>query len=76
MELESSLKIFEKSSSIKFHENPFNGRRIAPCGQTDMTKLIVVFRNFENASKNVWNNTFTEWSRLQILSPLFQHPLA
>ena len=34
--------------NIKFHENPSSGSRIFPCGRTDMTKLIVVFRNFAN----------------------------
>ena len=57
--LEFSRQIFEKSSNIKFHENPSSGSRVVPCGQTDrrtdgrtdMTKLIVVFRNFANAPK-------------------------
>ena len=43
------------------HENPSNGNRALPCGQTDgqtdgrsvMTKLIIAFRNFENAPKNL-----------------------
>ena len=29
------------------------GDRVVPCGRTDMTKLIVAFRNFANAPKNV-----------------------
>jgi len=40
-----SRQIFEKSSNIKFHENPLSGRRVVPYGRTDMTKLIVLFRN-------------------------------
>jgi hypothetical protein len=52
-------KIFEKFSDIKFHENPSNGSHIVPCektnGQTDMTKLIVAFRNFEKARKMARN---------------------
>jgi hypothetical protein len=36
---------------INFHENPSSGRRVVPCEQTDMTKLIVAFRNFANAPK-------------------------
>jgi hypothetical protein len=40
--------VFRKYSNIKFHENPFSGSRVVPCGQkdgrTDMKKLIVVFR--------------------------------
>ena len=43
--------MFEKSSYIKFHENPSNGSRNVPCGRkdgrADMTKPpTVVFRNF------------------------------
>jgi len=30
-----SQQIFEKSSYIKFHENPSTGSRIIPFGQTD-----------------------------------------
>jgi len=49
MKPEFSRKIFDKSSNIKFHENPSSGSRVVPRRQTDMTKLIVVFRNFANA---------------------------
>jgi hypothetical protein len=55
MKLELSRHIFENYSNIKFHENPTNGSGVVPCGrtdrQTDMTKLIVAFRNFANAPK-------------------------
>ena len=49
---------------MKFHENPFDGSRVVPCGRmdgrTDITKLIVAFRNFAKAPKNrtksgTWN---------------------
>jgi hypothetical protein len=43
----------KRSSNIKFHQNPSSGSRVVPGGQTDMTKLIVAFRNFANAPKNV-----------------------
>jgi hypothetical protein len=37
------------------HESTYSGCRILPCGrtdrQTDMTKLIVAFRNFVKTSK-------------------------
>jgi hypothetical protein len=29
------LEIFEKSTNIKFHENPSSGGRVVACGQTD-----------------------------------------
>ena len=52
---EISWQISEKYSNIKFHENPPSGSRVVPCGrtdrQTDMTKLIVTFRNYTNAPK-------------------------
>jgi hypothetical protein len=52
MKLAFSGQIFEKYSNIKFHDNPFSGNRIVPCGRTDMTKLTVVIRNFTNALNN------------------------
>jgi hypothetical protein len=51
-ETKFSRRIFEKYSNIKFHENPYSGSRVVQCGQTDMTKLIVAFRNFSKAPKN------------------------
>jgi len=38
MKLEFSRTIFEKSSNIKFHENPSSASRVIPCGQTDFAK--------------------------------------
>ena len=35
MKLEILLQIFETYSSTKFHENPFTGTQIVPCGRTD-----------------------------------------
>jgi len=52
MELEFSRQFFEKYPNLKFHENPSKGSRVVPCGQTDMTKLIVVFRSFATSRKN------------------------
>jgi hypothetical protein len=47
---------FREDSNIKFHENPSSGSGVVPCGgtdgRTDMTKLLVAFRNFANALKN------------------------
>ena len=45
-------QILEKYSSIKFRENPSSGSRVHADGRTDMTNLIVAFRNFSNAPKN------------------------
>jgi len=56
---------FSKNTHIKFYENPSIGGSVT-CretdrqtdgrteGHTDMTKLIVVFRNIANASKKEW----------------------
>jgi hypothetical protein len=56
MTLEFSRQIYETYSNIKCHENPYSGSRAVPCGgtdgRTDMTKLIVGFCNFANASNN------------------------
>jgi hypothetical protein len=56
MKLEFSRQNFEKRSNIKFYPSPSSGSRVVPCGQadrrTDMTKLVVPFRNFANAPKN------------------------
>jgi len=70
MKYEFSRKIFEKYLNIKFHENPSSGNRVVPCGrtdgrtegrtggQTDMTKLIIAFRNFANAPKKDYYGRF------------------
>ena len=56
MALEFSWQIFEKSSSVKFHENPSNGR-LNCCVRTDgqtyrqTDELIVAFCNFEYEPK-------------------------
>jgi len=46
----------EKYTNIKFIKNPSTGSRVISRGRldepTDMTKLIVAFRNFANAPKN------------------------
>jgi len=56
LKLEFFRQIFEKYSHFKIHENSSSGTRVVSCGQTDrqtdMTKLIVAFSQFANASKN------------------------
>jgi len=52
-ELEFCRQIFEKYSTIKFHQNSSLGAELFHVdGRTDMTKVIVAFRNFANASEN------------------------
>jgi len=49
-------QIFENSSNAKFHETSPSGSRVVPCGQTrrtDKTRLLITFRNFTNAAKNI-----------------------
>ena len=55
MKFEFSQQIFEKVLNIKFHQNPSIGSRVVPCGQTDTTKIVVVFRNFAKAPENAWS---------------------
>ena len=62
MKLAFSRQIFEKYSSIKFHENPSSESRVVSCRRadtqtdgwinTDMTKLKIAFRNFAKAPEN------------------------
>jgi hypothetical protein len=53
MRTEFSRQIYENSSNIEFHQNPFSGNRVVPSGQTDeRAKLIVAFSNFMHARKN------------------------
>jgi len=52
-QFEFSRQFFEKYANIKFHENPFGWSRVVPCGQTDMTKLVVAFRNFTKGPNKV-----------------------
>jgi hypothetical protein len=35
MKLEFYRQIFEKSSNVKVHDNPFRGSQVVPCGKTD-----------------------------------------
>jgi hypothetical protein len=57
MKLEFSRQIFEKYTNIKFHENPPVGAELFRVDRrTEMTKIIVAFRNFANAPK--MNATF------------------
>jgi len=49
MKVQFSRHFVEKYSNIKFHENPFIGSRVVPCGgrtdsHTYMTKPIVALR--------------------------------
>jgi len=42
----------KKYSNIKFNETPSNSYSTLADGQTDMTKLIVIFRKFAKVPKN------------------------
>ena len=53
MKLKVAEQTFGKYSNIKFRENPSSGRRVVPCGETDMTKVIVNFHNYAKAPKNL-----------------------
>ena len=57
--IETSLYYDARSEKHQNTKNPSNGSRVIPCGQTDgetdMTKLIIIFRYFANAPKKLWN---------------------
>jgi len=44
MKLEFSRQIFEKSSNIKFHENPSSGSQIVSCGRTNRHLRFAISR--------------------------------
>ena len=67
--------VFRKILKYKISRKSVSGNWVVPCGkteghterQTDMTKLIVTFRNFANAPKNAkWNKCDAEFCVLQI----------
>jgi len=54
-----SRNVIENYSNIKFHENRSSGSRCVACvarRQTDMTKLMVAYRNFTIAPNNFQNH--------------------
>ena len=55
VKLEFSRQSFQEYTKIKFHGNSSSENRVIACrltdGQTDISKLIVTFRDFANASK-------------------------
>jgi hypothetical protein len=63
MRPEFSRQIFENCSNIKFNDalSGAGGGRVLAYGgtdrQTDMTKLIIAFRDFANASKSEWTGS-------------------
>ena len=65
MKLEFSWQCFEEYSNIKFHENPPVGAELFHADwrtdrRTQMTKLIVAYRNFANAPKAAKKSYFIE----------------
>jgi len=64
MKLEFSPQFFENCSNITSHENPYSGSQVVQCGhrdgRTDMTKLIVAFRNLRTRVKKTerWLKAF------------------
>ena len=61
--LEFSRQFFGKTQISNFIKICFSGSSVLPCGRTNMTKLLVAFRNFPNTSGNSnWlsSSTFLE----------------
>jgi len=79
MKLEFSRQISEIYSNINFHENPSSGSRVVPRGlsdkQTDVMKLRVDIRDFENAPKNFpfWtvNEQQSTGIKIEIIARIF-----
>ena len=61
MKLEFTRWIFEKSSNVIFNDSPSIGRGIPLDGRTDMTKLIVAFRNCRNSLKTFSFSNESSW---------------
>jgi hypothetical protein len=52
---EFSRLVFEKYSTINFHENPFSRTRVVPCDQMDRHNEVTHFSQFcEHAIKRNW----------------------
>jgi len=53
MKVEFSRQICSKNLNIEFNESISSGSKLFPCGrtdmQTDMTKLVIAFRDLEPA---------------------------
>ena len=60
---EFSQQILKKYPDIKCHKNSSRCSQVAPCGWTDMTKLIVIFHNFANVPKDgvLLNTQYCGW---------------
>jgi hypothetical protein len=71
--LNSLERFSKKSSNIKFHQNPSNGSQVVSCGTTDMTKLIVAFRNFANVPKKWYLNKQSSIFTTQICALLVSY---
>jgi len=57
---------------MRYYENPSSGSRVIPCSPTNMTKLVVDFRNFSNAPKN-WEKGGFYIGSLFYLTNIFCH---
>jgi hypothetical protein len=66
--LEYSRQIFENTQISNFIKNPPSGGGVVPRGRTDMTKLLVAFRNFGNARKNGYQSVVTEVKICSVLA--------
>jgi len=54
--IEFCRQIVEKSTYIKFHENPSSGSLVVPCGRTDTTKLMSLLEFLQTSQiiKRYW----------------------
>jgi len=85
VKLEFSQSIFEKNKktylNIRFNKNPSSGSQVLSCGDTDkptdMTKLILAFRNFANVPNKLkiyihfLSTLIFTWFKFQIIQIRF-----
>jgi hypothetical protein len=67
-----SLQSFEKSSNIKFYQNPSNASRVTPWGRAD-TKPIVAFRILQKRLKTDKNGMNFYSSRSKCVTVFYIH---
>jgi hypothetical protein len=62
-------RFFKKSWNLKISFSPSIGNRAVLCGRTEMTKLIIAFRNFPNAPQEDNLTRFCKGKDCALLGP-------
>ena len=65
--LEFSEQIFEKYANTKFHENPFSGSRVVPCGYTRTGRRDEASSRFSKFGERSYKGgAFVDWVAVSI----------